>query len=156
MKITPEMKIKEALNSNEQMVDVVRQISPQIRRNDPDYRPVEPSRPRELWGLRDDDEHVIFVDVIPRVQRNDNPWPAIMHGLTELRDYEDVLLLRHTFNPVPLREKFAKYGFASWAEERGVGEWYIYFYRPTASAGAVAQPPPAAGVSSSRAMAAGA
>ncbi len=152
MKVTPEMKIKKALDSNEQMVDAFRRISPQIRPNDPDYRPVDSARPRELWGLRDDDQHVIFVDVILSVQRNENPWPAIMHGLTELRDYEDVLLLRHTFNPVPLREKFAKCGFASWAEERRVSEWYIYFYRPSASAGAVAQPALAT-VNSSRAAA---
>jgi hypothetical protein len=155
MKVTPEMKIKQALDSNEKMADPFRQISPQIRPNNPDYRFVDPSRPRELRGLRDDDQHVIFVDVISRIQRNENPWPAIMHGLTELRDDEDVLLLRHTFNPVPLREKFAKCGFASWAEERRIGEWYIYFYRPTASAGAVTQPALAT-VSSSRAMAAGA
>ncbi|HET8671942.1 MAG TPA: hypothetical protein VFM05_15395, partial [Candidatus Saccharimonadales bacterium] len=133
-------KMKEALDSNEQILDAFRRISRQIRPNDPDYRPMNPSRPHELWGLRDDDQHVIFVDVILRLQRNENPWPAIMHGLTELRDHEDVLLLRHTLNPVPLREKFAKCGFASWAEERRIGEWYIYFYRPTASAGAIAQP----------------
>ncbi|MGH9879902.1 MAG: hypothetical protein ACRD6N_00600 [Pyrinomonadaceae bacterium] len=149
------MKIKEVLDSNEQMVDAFRGISPQIRPNDPDYRPVDRSRPRELWGLRDDDQYVIFVDLIPRIQRNENPWPAIMHGLTELRDYEEVLLLRHTFNPVALREKFTKCGFASWAEERRIGEWYIYFYRPMASAGAVAQPALAT-ISSSRVMAAGA
>lgn len=148
--------MKEALSSNEQILDSFRQISQQIHPNGPDYRTMNKSRPRELCGLRDDDPHVIFVDVILRVQRNENPWPAIMHGLTELRDYEDVLLLRHTLNPVMLREKFAKCGFASWAEERRVGEWYIYFYRPTASAGAVAQPPLAAHVGSSRAMAAGA
>ena len=113
------------------------------------------SRPREILGLKDDDKHVIFVDVILRIQRNENPWPAIMHGLTELRDNEDVLLLRHTFNAVLLREKFAKCGFASWAEERRLGEWYIYFFRPTASAGAVVQPVLAA-VNSNRALAAGA
>lgn len=155
MKVTPEMKIKEAWDSKEEIVATFGRISPQIRPNDRDYRPAESSRPHELLGLRDDDRHVIFVDVILRIQGNENPWPAIMHGLTELRDYEDVLLLRHTLNAVSLREKFAKYGFASWAEERRVGEWYIYFYRPTASAGAVAQPALTT-VSSSRAMAAGA
>lgn len=155
MKVTPEMKIKERLDGNEQMVDAFRRISPQIPPGDPDYRPVNRSRPRELWGVKDDDPQVIFVDVISRIQRNENPWPSIMHGLTELRDYEDVLLLRHTFNSVPLREKFAKCGFASWAEERRASEWYIYFYRPTASDGVVAQPALAT-VNSSRAMATGA
>ena len=122
--------MKEALDSNEQVLDVFRRISQQIRPNDPDYRPMNTARPSELWELRDDDPHVIFVDVILRVQRNENPWPAIMHGLTELRDYEDVLLLRHELNPGWLREKFANCGFESWAEERRMGEWYIYFYRP--------------------------
>ena len=141
MQVTSEMKIKAAPYSSDQ--------------NDSDYRHVQPSKPRELMGLRDDDQHVIFVDVIHRIQRNENPWATIMHGLTELRDYEDVLLLRHNLNPVPLRAKFAKCGFASWAEERGIGEWYIYFYSPTGFAGAVAHPTLAT-VSCSRAMAAGA
>jgi len=148
--------MKEALDSNEQILDSFKRISEQIRPNDPDCRPMNSSRPRELLGLRDDDHHVVFVDVILRLQRNEKLWPAIMHGLTELRDYEDVLLLRHSSNPGPLREKFAKCGFASWAEERRVGEWYIYFYRPLASAGAVAQPMLAAAAGSSWARAAGA
>ena len=153
MALTSEMKIKAATYSNDPVVNALKGMSPPIRANDLDYRSGEPSKPRELWGLRDDDKHVIFVDVIQRIQCNENPWPTIMHGLTELRDCEDVLLLRHTLNTVPLREKFAKCGFASWAEERGIGEWYIYFYRPTASAGAVAQPTLDT-ASSSRAMAA--
>ncbi len=112
-------------------------------------------RPRELLGLRDDDRHVIFVDVIPQARRNQDPRPTIMHGLTELRDNEDVLLVRHVFDPIPLRDLFASRGFASWAEERRPNDWYIYFYRPTAFAAAVAHTP-ASAVPRARAMAAGA
>jgi hypothetical protein len=114
-----------------------------------------PPRPQELLGLRDDDAHVVFVDVIPRVLREEDPQPAIMHGLTELRDNEDVLLVRHVFDPVALRDLFASRGFASWAEERRSHEWYIYFYRPTAVAGAAADSLLAV-LNSSRTMAAGA
>jgi hypothetical protein len=32
-------------------------------------------------------------------------------------------------------------GFASWAEERNEGVWFIYFYRPAAFAAAIAHPP---------------
>ena len=123
---------------------------------DLDFRRMDDSsRPREIQGLKDNDKHVVFVDVILRIQRNENPWPAIMRGLMELRDNEDVLLVRHNLNAVLLREKFAKCGFASWAEERRIGEWYIYFFRPTASAGAVAQSAMFT-VSSQSALAAGA
>ena len=137
MKVTPQMQIKEALGSNEQIANTYQWISPAIAPTYPG-RLGDTSEPRELWGLKDNDQHVVFVDVILRVQRNENPWPAIMHGLTELRDYEDVLLLRHSLDPLWLREKFGTCGFASWAEERRIGEWFIYFYRPTASEGAVA------------------
>ncbi|HLE64121.1 MAG TPA: DUF2249 domain-containing protein, partial [Pyrinomonadaceae bacterium] len=75
----------------------------------------------------------------PIVTRSRDPRPAIMHGLTELRDYEDVLLVRHAFDPVTLRDLFESRGFATWAEERRPGDWYVYFYRPTALAGAAAQ-----------------
>ncbi|HKZ79595.1 MAG TPA: DUF2249 domain-containing protein [Pyrinomonadaceae bacterium] len=103
------------------------------------YSPENPRRPRELQGLRDNDKHIILVDVVSYVARNEDPRPAIMHGLTELRDYEDVLLVRHAFDPVPLRELFESRGFATWAEERRPGDWYVYFYRPTVLAGAVVQ-----------------
>jgi Domain of unknown function (DUF1858)/Uncharacterized conserved protein (DUF2249) len=114
-----------------------------------------PDKPRELLGLRDDDRHVIFVDVMPQANRDEDPRPAIMHGLTELRDNEDVLLVRHAFDPIPLRDLFASRGFASWAEERRPNDWYIYFYRPTAFATAVAHAPVSA-VPFVRAAAAGA
>ncbi len=94
-----------------------------------------------MLGLRDDDRRVIFVEVIPQARRNQDPRPALMHGLTELRDNEDVLLVRHVFDPIPLRDLIASRGFAGWAEERRPDDWYIYFYRPTAFAAAVANAP---------------
>ncbi len=93
-------------------------------------------RPIEIDGLKDNDPRVHFVDVLPYSDKNSDPRPAIMHGLSELRDYEDVLLLRHRYDPIPLRDLFKLSGFESWAEERNPREWYIYFYRPGVHIGA--------------------
>jgi hypothetical protein len=49
-------------------------------------------------------------------------------------------LICHTFDPIPLRDLFAKLGFASWAEERKPGNWFIHFFRPQVSAKAGAHP----------------
>lgn len=106
------------------------------------YAPDNPPRkPRELSGLDDTDPRVRFVDVMPQAMCSHDPRPAIMHGLTELRTWDEVLLVRHPFDPIPLRDLFARRGFASWAEERRPSEWYIYFYRPGAGAAAVAHAP---------------
>jgi len=100
-----------------------------------------PRKPRELLGLDDTDSRIRFVDVMHQAECNQDPRPAIMHGLTELRNSNEVLLVRHPFDPIPLRDLFARRGFASWAEERRPFEWYIYFYRPAAEVAAVAHPP---------------
>ena len=100
-----------------------------------------PRKPRELVNLPDEDSRVVFVDVTPHVRREEDPRPAVMRGLTELDEAHDVLLVRHAYDPVPLRDLFATRGFMSWAEERQPHDWYVYFYRPSAGAGAAAQPP---------------
>lgn len=105
------------------------------------YEPQNPEpRPSEIDGLCDDDPRICFVDVLPQAEVGEDPRPAIMHGLTELRETDDVLLIRHRLNPVPLRDAFEHRGFASWAEERRPDEWYIYFYRPSVHA-AIVYPP---------------
>ena len=98
-----------------------------------------PSRPPALWGLHDDEPRVRFVDATTKVALNEDPLPAVMHALKEVRG-DGVLLVRHPFNPVPLRDLLAREGFESWAEERGPRHWYIYFYRSNAVAGAAARP----------------
>lgn len=106
------------------------------------YSPQDPqSRPGELESLRDDDPRVHFVDVTPQAEGNDDPRPPIMHGLAELRETNEVLLVRHRYDPIPLRDLFKRRGFASWAEERCPYDWYIYFYRPGARASAAVHPP---------------
>ena len=66
---------------------------------------------------------------------------AIAKGLVSLKKSEEVLLLKLPFDPIPLRDMFARRGFSSWAEERKAGVWFIYFYRPMALAKAVAHFP---------------
>ena len=99
-----------------------------------------PRRPHEIAGLREGDERVRFVDVMPHACREEDPLPTIMRNMLSLRSEDEVLLVRHPFDPIPLRDLFARRGFASWAEERRPDEWYIYFYCPSARAAAVAHP----------------
>lgn len=100
-----------------------------------------PVKPFEIARLKDTDATVTFVDLMQQAEEKCDPMPAIAKGLVNLKKPEDVLLLKHPFDPIPLREMFARRGLASWAEERNFGEWFIYFYRPTAAAAVSAHPP---------------
>jgi hypothetical protein len=101
-----------------------------------------PTKPTQIKGLLDTGENVVFVDLMTFHEKRSDPLPAVMKGLDRLKSPRDVLLIRHPFDPIPLREMFARrYELASWAEERNPGEWFVYFYRPAALAGAAAFPP---------------
>jgi hypothetical protein len=111
-------------------------------RNDFEFRETNPPvKPIEIINVMDNDENVLFVDLIPYAEAFRDPMPAIAKGLVGLKNPTDILLLKHPFDPIPLRDMFARRGFASWAEERKLGEWFIYFYRPAATAKATANPP---------------
>ena len=97
-----------------------------------------PVKPLELVDLNDDNPNVIFVDLMPFADEKRDPMPAIAKGLVSLKKSDEVLLLKHPFDPIPLRDMFARRGFSSWAEERKAGEWFIYFYHPMALAKAKA------------------
>lgn len=100
-----------------------------------------PLKPMELINLKDDNPNIVFVDLMPYAEDKLDPMPAIAKGLISLKNAEEILLLKHPFDPIPLRDMFARRGFASWAEERREGEWFIYFFRPTVAAKAVAHLP---------------
>ncbi len=100
-----------------------------------------PRKPLEILGLEDNDPRIVLVDVIEQAEKYLDPMPKIAKGLVSLKNDEDVLLIHHPFDPIPLRDMFARRGYASWAEERHPGHWFIYFYKPGAAAGAVAYPP---------------
>lgn len=95
-----------------------------------------PRKPLEILGLKDADPRIILVDVIEQAEKHLDPMPKIAKGLVSLKLADDVLLVHHPFDPIPLRDMFARRGFSSWAEERRLGHWYIYFYRPNAAVGA--------------------
>jgi Domain of unknown function (DUF1858)/Uncharacterized conserved protein (DUF2249) len=99
------------------------------------------SKPVEIVELKDDDARVRFADMMPDAQRQADPLPTIMRHLLSLRDASEVLLVRHPFDPIPLRDLLARRGYGSWAEERYPSDWYIYFYRPRDRAAARAHPP---------------
>ncbi len=92
----------------------------------------------ELINLKDDNPNIVFVDLMPFAQDKLDPMPAIAKGLVSLKKPEEILLLKHPFDPIPLRDMFARKGFSSWAEERRAGTWFIYFYRSMALAKAKA------------------
>lgn len=101
-----------------------------------------PVKPLEIANLKDADSNVIFVDLMPQAAEKLDPMPAIAKGLVGLKNPNDVLLIKHPFDPIPLREMFARrQNLASWAEERTAGEWFVYFYRPTQAATVSAHPP---------------
>lgn len=66
--------------------------------------------------------------------------PKIVKSLVSLK-LDDVLLVHYPFDPIPLRDMFARCGYASWAEERRPEHWFIYFYIPSAAVSAIAHPP---------------
>ena len=102
----------------------------------PDFRRGAESRPRELLGLADTDRLVHFVDAIAKPPGE--AGTAVTAELERLRYGDEVLLVRNSRDPLLTRSEFGRRGYASWAEERRPAEWYVYFYRPHALAGAVA------------------
>lgn len=113
-----------------------------LGRNDFVYQESDPPiKPNELINVKDSDENVIFVDLMPFHQSKADPMPAIAKGLVKLKNPNDMLLLKHPFDPIPLREMFLRrFDLASWAEERNPDEWFIYFYHCSLSAKAIAHP----------------
>jgi hypothetical protein len=122
------------------------ELSAELFASDPeDFQytdPNLPAKPTQIMGLLDADEYVIFVDLMKFHEKRIDPLPGVIKALDKLKTSRDVLLVRHPFDPIPLREMFARrYDLASWAEERKPGEWFVYFYRPAALAGAAVYPP---------------
>jgi hypothetical protein len=100
-----------------------------------------PAKPAQISDIRDNADNVIFVDLLPFHEARLDPMPAITEAIAKMRTPRDVVLLLHPFDPIPLRELYAGKGFASWAEERRPGRWYIYLFKPYVSSGAAAMPP---------------
>lgn len=86
-------------------------------------------KPDKIRHLKDEDPSIVFVDVTTNAQENRDPLPDIVRGLGLIKGEKEILLIRHPFDPVPLRDLLKKRGYASWAEERLPNDWYIYFYQ---------------------------
>ncbi len=197
MKVTAEMKVKEALAINEKMLEAFTWLAPEFGRlrndklrramggritisqaakiarvpltealyllnlsagvdeetlckelrksasEDFTYEEINsPVKPAELRSVFDNDLNVHFIDVTDEAALQRDPMAKITKGLVSLKNRRDILLVRHPFDPIPLRELFArKQNLESWAEERKPNDWYIYFFRPnTLAAAAVAHP----------------
>jgi hypothetical protein len=121
------------------------ELAAELRTNrfeDFEYRETNPPvKPWELLNAKDTDEKVHFIDLMPFHEARQDPMPAITKGIAGLKNQIDILLIKHPFDPIPLRDMLARKGFSSWAEERNQGEWFIYFYRPAVSAKVAALPP---------------
>lgn len=100
-----------------------------------------PQKPAQIADLSDDAPEVLFIDLLPLADEKHDPMPAIAKGLVSLKKSDDILLIKHPFDPIPLRDMFARRGLSSWAEERKPGIWFIYFYRPVTATAATACPP---------------
>ncbi len=122
-------------------------LSKELVRSDPrDFNFQEtnqPVKPEEIANVDDSDKaRVRYVDLMPLHESKRDPIRVILRGWKKLSNSRDILLIKHPFDPIPLRELFLRrFEMASWAEERKPGEWYIYFYRPISSAKAEAHPP---------------
>ncbi|MEZ5344248.1 MAG: hypothetical protein R2681_01720 [Pyrinomonadaceae bacterium] len=113
-----------------------------LDQNDLNFYETNPSaKPEEISNLDDSSSRVNYLDLMPVHFAKRDPLRLIIHGRKDLNREMDVLLIRHPFDPIPLRELFLRrFKMASWAEERKPGEWFIYFYHPYATAKAAAHP----------------
>lgn len=197
MKVTPEMKVRDALAINDRMLDAFTWVAPEFERlrnpylreimskrvsisqaariakipltealfllnlaageemdrltDELNLRPADefelaetnpPKKPSEVFNISDDDPRIHYVDVTAEAENFKDPLPRIVRGLIALINDEDILLVRHPFDPIPLRDLLGRQKkLASWAEERRPHDWYIYFYHPAAGAEAIAHPP---------------
>ena len=67
------------------------------------------------------------LDVRPFQKRGEEPFSAIMAAVREIPRGQ-VLLLRNTFEPVPLYDVLRQRGFEHWTRELGENDWEILFF----------------------------
>lgn len=76
---------------------------------------------------------VVELDVRPDLRAGREPFGRIMATVQALRDGEE-LLLRATFEPVPLFHVLMEQGFRHEATEHGPQDWSVRFWKPQAQA----------------------
>lgn len=75
---------------------------------------------------------IVELDVRPDLRAGREPFGRIMAAVKALGDGEQ-LLLRATFEPVPLFHVMQEQGFRHEATEHGPQDWSVRFWRPAAS-----------------------
>lgn len=121
--------------------EISAEVLGQSNREDFECRDTNPPfKPAEIADVKDEAACVHFLDLMSLNESRIDPLPSVARGLAMLKGPCRILLIRHPFDPVPLRDLLAKRGYMSWAEERSECDWYIYFFRPQAIAGAKAHP----------------
>lgn len=75
---------------------------------------------------------VVELDVREDLRKGQEPFSRIMATVAELRD-DDVLLLRATFEPVPLFNVLGKRGYTHEVEQLAPDDWAVRFWRASQS-----------------------
>ena len=75
------------------------------------------------------DATIVEVDVRDDLRTGREPFQRIMAAVSALRD-DEVLLLRSTFEPVPLLRVLEKRGFSHEVQRNAEDDWAVRFWRP--------------------------
>ncbi len=92
-----------------------------------DERPAELSEAAPL--LHPPNAAIVELDVREELRAGREPFSRIMAAVSDLCD-ADVLLLRSTFEPVPLFKVLGKRGFAHESRAAAADDWSVWFWRP--------------------------
>lgn len=72
-------------------------------------------------------EPAVSLDVRPFQERGEEPFSAIMAAVRGV-DQGEVMLLRNTFEPVPLYDVLGQRGFEHWTQQLGADDWEVRFF----------------------------
>ena len=81
---------------------------------------------RPEWATTDN--VAIDLDARPLHERGEEPFAAIMEAVRDT-PVDGVLLLRNTFDPIPLYDVLAARGFEHWTHQESHDSWEIWFHR---------------------------
>ena len=79
----------------------------------------------------------VLLDVRETIRRGEEPFPIIMAAVAGLAP-DQVLVLRASFEPIPLYRVLDTRGFAHWTERRADDDWSVWFYREASAPAAYA------------------
>ncbi len=102
------------LTAGEAEEDISKELLRRVQEDFENPETEEILKPAELLGVFDNDLNVHVVDVEEEDVSSEDPMSKIINGLNLLRSPHDILLVRHPFDPDPLRNLLArKFGLTS-------------------------------------------